>query len=93
MDGAAVRLRGVDRAREPPADEKTRLADFLESSLTAGEATIADIARAASLAQPELGTAEELEAYLRGFRYRLGEDEEAGLARFRALWKEYRLDA
>jgi len=76
-----------------PADEKARLASFLEGSLTAGEASIDDIARAASVAQPQLGTPEELAAYLRGFRYRLGEDEEAGLARFRALWKEYRLDA
>ena len=76
-----------------PADEKARLAAFLEGSLTAGEASIDDIARAAALAHPELGTPEELAAYLRGFRYRLGEDEEAGLARFRALWKEYRLDA
>jgi len=76
-----------------PSEEKARLAAFLEGSLTAGEASIDDIARRAAEAQPGLGTAEELAAYLRGFRYRLGEDEEAGLARFRALWKEYRLDA
>jgi chorismate dehydratase len=76
-----------------PSDEKARLAAFLESSLTAGEASIDDLARRAAEAQPHLGTPEELAAYLRGFRYRLGEDEEAGLARFRALWKEYRLDA
>ena len=76
-----------------PQEEKDRLAAFLESSLQAGEASIAEIARETAARQPSLGTASELEQYLRGFRYRLGEDEEAGLARFRALWKEYRLDA
>jgi predicted solute-binding protein len=76
-----------------PAEEKARLAAFLESSLAAGEQDLAGIARRFAERTPALGTAEELESYLRAFRYRLGEDEEAGLARFRALWKEYRLDA
>lgn len=76
-----------------PYDEKQRLAAFLEDSLTAGEADLAGIARRTSAATPALGTPEELESYLRAFCYRLGENEEAGLARFRALWKEYRLDA
>jgi chorismate dehydratase len=76
-----------------PAEEKQRLARFLEASLAAGEADLAGIARRFAAQAPELGTAEELESYLRAFRYRLGEEEEAGLARFRALWKEYRLDA
>jgi chorismate dehydratase len=76
-----------------PAEEKARLAAFLEASLAEGEASIPEIARRAAESQPELGTADELAGYLQAFRYRLGEDEEAGLARFRALWKEYRLDA
>ncbi len=76
-----------------PRDEKERLGAFLEGSLSAGESSLAEIARDTAARQPELGTALELETYLRGFRYRLGDDEEAGLARFRALWKEYRLDA
>lgn len=76
-----------------PAVEKERLAAFLETSLQAGEADLPSIAERTSQAKPALGTPDELEAYLRAFRYRLGEDEEAGLARFRSLWKEYRLDA
>jgi chorismate dehydratase len=76
-----------------PAEEKARLATFLETSLAEGEASIPTIAARAAAANPDLGTADELAAYLQAFRYRLGEDEEAGLARFRALWKEYRLDA
>jgi len=76
-----------------PSEEKSRLEAFLESSLQAGESSLAEIAARVAKEQPALGTALELETYLRGFRYRLGDDEEAGLARFRALWKEYRLDA
>jgi chorismate dehydratase len=76
-----------------PADDKARLAAFLEDSLTAGEADLAGIALRVAAEQPALGTAAELVSYLGAFRYRLGPDEEAGLARFRALWKEYRLDA
>jgi chorismate dehydratase len=76
-----------------PAEEKSRLEAFLEGSLTAGEADLPGIAARVSAQQPALGTPAALETYLRGFRYRLGGDEEAGLARFRALWKEYRLDA
>jgi predicted solute-binding protein len=76
-----------------PAEEKSRLEAFLESSLTAGEGDLPGIAARVAAEQPALGTPAELETYLRGFRYRLGDDEEAGLARFRALWKEYRLDA
>ena len=76
-----------------PKEEKDRLASFLESSLCAGEADLPGIARRVAAESPSLGNAAELETYLRGFRYRLGPDEEAGLARFRALWKENRLDA
>ncbi|MEP7027781.1 MAG: hypothetical protein ABI960_04220, partial [Candidatus Eisenbacteria bacterium] len=70
-----------------------RLASVLEDSLAAGEADLAGIAARYAMRAPALGTAEELTSYLGAFRYRLGPDEEAGLARFRALWKEYRLDA
>lgn len=76
-----------------PADEKARLAAFLESSLAEGERNLAALADAAATADPALGHAAELTRYLTAFRYRLGADEEAGLARFRALWKEHGLDA
>lgn len=76
-----------------PAEEKARLASFLEESLAAGEADLAGIASRYAAREPALGSASELTSYLAAFRYRLGPDEEAGLARFRALWKEYRLDA
>ncbi len=76
-----------------PAEEKARLADFLERSLAEGERSIDAIVAGAALADPTLGDAPSLARYLRAFRYRLGPDEEAGLARFRALWKEHHLDA
>jgi len=76
-----------------PAGEKARLASFLETSLAAGERNLDGLAAAAATDDPALGDAPELARYLRAFRYRLGPDEEAGLARFRALWKEHRLDA
>jgi len=70
-----------------PADDKTKLAAFLETSLAEGERDLAKIAQ--RYAGRGLGSAEELTAYLAAFRYRLGEEEEAGLAHFRALWKEH----
>ena len=76
-----------------PAEEKARLAAFLEMSLAEGEQDLGGIAAAAAAADPSLGDAPELTRYLRAFRYRLGPDEEAGLTCFRALWKEHRLDA
>lgn len=76
-----------------PAEEKARLATFLETSLAEGEQALDALAATAAAADPSLGDAAELARYLRAFRYRLGPDEEAGLARFRALWKEHRLDA
>lgn len=76
-----------------PAEEKARLAGFLERSLAEGEQDLAGLATTAAAANPGLGDAPWLADYLRAFRYRLGPDAEAGLARFRALWKEHRLDA
>lgn len=76
-----------------PAEEKARLARFLEQSLGEGERALAALAAAAATARPELGSAAELTRYLGAFRYRLGPDEEAGLDRFHALWKEHGLDA
>ncbi len=76
-----------------PAEEKARLAAFLERSLAEGEQDLEALATAASNDDPALGDAAWLADYLRAFRYRLGPDEEAGLTRFRALWKEHRLDA
>ena len=76
-----------------PADDKQRLAAFLEDSLAAGEQDLAGMGRRASERAPSMGTPAELAAYLAAFRYRLGPDEEAGLARFRALWKEHHRDA
>lgn len=80
------------RASLPP-EEKARLASFLGFSLALGERDLAGLARAAATVDPALGDAVELTRYLAAFRYRLGPDEEAGLARFRALWKEHCLDA
>lgn len=76
-----------------PGEEKARLEAFLADSLAAGERDLGALARDAATADPALGAAAELTRYLEAFRYRLGPDEEAGLARFRALWKEHRLDA
>jgi chorismate dehydratase len=69
-----------------PAEEKARLASFLESSLAEGERNLGAIAHRFSARVKGLGTAAELERYLRAFRYRLGEDEEKALARFRESW-------
>ncbi len=71
-----------------PLEEKQRLAAFLEHSLSEGERNLGAIAHRTSARVRGLGTAAELERYLRAFRYRLGEDEEKGLARFRELWGE-----
>lgn len=72
-----------------PAEEKRRLAEFLESSLAEGERNLGAIAARTSARTRGLGTAAVLERYLRAFRYRLGADEEEGLERFRTLWKEH----
>jgi chorismate dehydratase len=76
-----------------PAEEKARLAAFLEDSLAEGESRLTALADAAALADPALGDAATLTHYLTAFRYRLGPEEEAGLARFRALCQVHGLDA
>jgi chorismate dehydratase len=76
-----------------PAEEKARLAAFLERSLAEGEADLATLADRAAREEPALGDAAGLTHYLRAFRYRLGPEEEEGLARFHRLWKEHGLDA
>ena len=76
-----------------PLEERARLAAFLEASLAAGEADLPGIAARYAAHAPGLGDAAFLARYLAAFRYRLGPDEERGLDRFRALWKEHCLDA
>jgi len=71
-----------------PAEVKDDLRDFLEASLTAGLATLPEIARQ----QTEPGwTPEQTEDYLRRFHYRLGPDDLAGLERFETLMREHGL--
>lgn len=61
---------------------RTAIGRFLETSLTAGLATLPEVARR----QTESGwRPEEVEAYLRRFNYRLGLDDLAGLQRYEAL--------
>jgi chorismate dehydratase len=70
------------------ADARRELGRFLESSLAAGLATLPAIARQ----QIEPGwSAEETEAYLRRFHYRLGPEDLLGLERFEALLQEHGL--
>ncbi len=75
--------------RRTLADEiKSDLGAFLESSLAAGLADLPAVAR------QETGpgwTAEETEAYLRRFHYRLGPEDLRGMERFEALLGEHRL--
>ncbi|MGH7740884.1 MAG: menaquinone biosynthetic enzyme MqnA/MqnD family protein [Candidatus Eiseniibacteriota bacterium] len=67
---------------------KQELAAFLESSLAAGLSSLPEVARQ----QIEPGwSAEETEAYLRRFHYRLGPDDLAGLERFEQLIREHGL--
>jgi chorismate dehydratase len=64
------------------ADVKTQLSRFLEASLTAGLASLPEVARQ----QTEPGwRSEEVEAYLRRFHYRLGPEDLKGLERYEAL--------
>jgi len=67
---------------------KRELQSFLEASLAAGLASLAEIARR------ETGPgwkAAEMEAYLRRFRYRLGPEDLQGLHRFETLLGEHGL--
>lgn len=62
--------------------QKLELREFLDASLAAGLATLPEVARQ----QTGPGwTAAEMEGYLRRFRYRLGPEDLAGLARFEEL--------
>lgn len=67
---------------------KADLGAFLEASLAAGLAELPAVARQ----QTEPGwTAEETEAYLRRFHYRLGPEDLRGMERFQALLREHGL--
>jgi chorismate dehydratase len=67
---------------------KRELAQFLETSLTAGLASLPEVARQ----QTEPGwSAAEMEAYLRRFRYRLGPDDLDGLRRYEELLTDHGL--
>lgn len=77
------------RSRLDPA-LKRELGAYLEASLAAGLASLPEVARQ----QSEPGwSAEETEAYLRRFRYRLGAEELEGLRRFEMLVAEHGLAA
>jgi len=67
---------------------KSELREFLEASLAAGLASLPEIARRTT--DPGW-SAQETEAYLRGFHYRLGPEELQGLARFESLLREHGL--
>ena len=74
--------------RSLDAGIKRDLTEFLDRSLAAGLANLPEIARQ----QTEPGwSAEETEAYLRRFHYRLGPEDLAGLERFEALIAEHGL--
>jgi predicted solute-binding protein len=74
--------------RELEAAQKAELGRFLDASLAAGLARLPEVARQ----QTEPGwTADEMEAYLRRFQYRLGPEELAGLARFQELLEQHDL--
>jgi chorismate dehydratase len=67
---------------------KGELGRFLDASLAAGLANLPEVARA----QTEPGwSAEETEAYLRRFHYRLGPEDLRGLERYEALCREHDL--
>jgi chorismate dehydratase len=67
---------------------RTELRDFLEASLSAGLASLPEIAKQQSAAS---WSADETEAYLRRFHYRLGPDDLAGLERFDELLRQHAL--
>jgi chorismate dehydratase len=76
----------VRRSLEPAVKQDLRT--FLDSSLAAGLASLPEVARSQTAPgwRPE-----EVEAYLRHFRYRLGPDELAGLERYERLVREHGL--
>ena len=65
---------------------KAELRTFLESSLTAGLATLPEVARQQTAPGWQ---AHEVEAYLRRFQYRFGPEELKALDRFDALLREH----
>ncbi|MGH7558906.1 MAG: menaquinone biosynthetic enzyme MqnA/MqnD family protein [Gemmatimonadota bacterium] len=69
-----------------PRRERERFAGFLTGSLAVGSEHLLEIATAAA---GELGTKEDLAAYLGNFVYRLGAEERAGLRRFRDLLADH----
>jgi chorismate dehydratase len=74
--------------RDLPAAVRDELRDFLDASLAAGLASLPDIARRLAGSG---WTAEEMEAYLRRFHYRLGPEDLDGLARFEDLVRRHGL--
>jgi len=70
------------------ASAKQELREFLETSLAAGLANLAEVAR--GLGEPGWPP-EEMEAYLRRFHYRLGPEDMGGLERFEELLERHRL--
>ncbi len=79
-------LWAVRRALEPGV--RAEFGRFLEASLAAGLASLAEVARQTT--EPGWSAA-ETEAYLRRFHYRLGPEDLKGLERFRALITEHGL--
>jgi chorismate dehydratase len=69
---------------------KSELGSFLDSSLATGLASLPDVAR--SITEPGW-PAEDVEAYLRRFHYRLGAEDLLGLDRFELLLRSNRLIA
>ena len=67
---------------------KAELRDFLDASLAAGLGSLPELSR--RLTEPGW-SAEEMEAYLRRFHYRLGPEDLEGLARFETLIREHGL--
>ncbi len=74
--------------RELEAALRVELRDFLEASLAAGLASLPEIAR--RLTGPGW-SADEMEAYLRRFHYRLGPEDVEGLDRFEELVRRHDL--
>jgi len=67
---------------------KQELASFLDASLSAGLASLPEVAR--GLTEPGW-TPDETEAYLRRFHYRLGPDDLEGMQRFQQLLERHDL--
>jgi chorismate dehydratase len=72
--------------RSVPAAARAWLAAYLDASLTRAEGTMDEVARGRPA---DLGPADELATYLRGFTFRIGPRELAGAERFHALLAEH----